>query len=217
MSRWTNVFEAKLAVLYRDPAKPRIADIMNSLNEACGTDFTFSAVTQRIKHLRLCNRSSPLWDKAREDHLAGMVDGDSQVSCSEMALSLNAGFGLSLTRSAVCGKIKRMKRDGLISDRPRPRQPFDSRKANAGTSELRVVPLEAARPDILITDLADNECRWPVASDGALHFFCGHDRGFRIGADGTKKRLPYCAHHAAAARGVGTSSERAASRVSAAA
>jgi hypothetical protein len=238
--RWTKEFDTKLTELYSDPSRPIVATIVRPMNESCGTHFTLNAIEGRIKRLGLCNRLGPtnLWDDERENYLVGIVDDDDQISAAEIAQAVNAKFGLQLTRNAICGKLNRMRRAGVISSRPRsqkkkvpraprvnkPRQRYCNGSRRVVTVfeavdalELRIVPLEAARPRILITDLADNECRWPVASEDSLHFFCGHDRGFRVGADGTKKLLPYCGHHAIAARGGGTGAERAASRVSAAA
>jgi GcrA cell cycle regulator len=152
-----------------------------------------------------------------------------------IAETLNAEFGTTFTRSAMSGRVNRLKlanrkcSDGKRAAAPRaprakkpprisqPRQRYDSGSrriltifAAVDAPELRLFPLEPRAPSLSIIDLDKNDCRYPRGGtdDAPAITFCGHPQ---------QEGSSYCAHHADLCRGRGTASERAASRVSAAA
>lgn len=137
--------------------------------------------------------------RLREHHANGLSSG-------RIAAEINKEFGLSLSRSAICGKINRL---GLVSpkkpsvtqaaarERRRQTSKFNrksERAMPAATEPVRVrddpLPLDPRFACMLI-ELENENCRWPYGDPDAVAFrFCG-----RIGAD-MKNGAPYCDHHA---------------------
>jgi GcrA cell cycle regulator len=122
-------------------------------------------------------------------------------SASAIAKSLGG-----VSRSAVLGKVFRLRLDVPDTGKPRPAEA--KRTSSAGQAKRRqasrksgparrrgVEPTEAAKPLRLSTtkslfELTNDCCRWPHGRPGAKNFFfCGAS-----GAD-LENRRPYCAHH----------------------
>jgi GcrA cell cycle regulator len=177
-----------------------------------------------------------------EEHCARLTSlvaaGD---SFSQIGALINAEFKTAYSRNACIGKASRM---GLLSTRDpcayrvenpkrvRPRRIYKPKTPNteqhmirriraggngsmhggdaAIAPELRVLPLEPRAPGLTIIDLEPGDCRYPhggTAAEPAITF-CGHPQ--HTGSS-------YCRAHAFLCRGIGASSERAATKIGAAA
>jgi hypothetical protein len=132
--------------------------------------------------------------------LHALGNGDSYATiCNAITLA----HGVPLTRSAISGKVFRLRRDypGLVANaaphnrapapvKPkrtpwRTRPPASSRPAGAFGSGPK-----APRTGDSLLDLRPSDCKWPVSSEGSRHSFC------------RSRRLPtrsYCAEHTALA------------------
>jgi GcrA cell cycle regulator len=229
---WHPLCAAKLVALYQDPARFPLEVIAAQLNLEFAPARSAKACSSKIQSMGLADRNSldALWPQDRTDRLIALYESASAPSYQIMAETLNREFGTELKRNAVCGKINRLRlnKRGLpaardTADRPKaPAQPRQNRtreRYDAGSKrmrtiieavdapELRVVELEPRAPRLTIVDLERPDCRWPVASEGDTHFFCGHPQ---------HGGSSYCRHHRMVGRGRGTESERAASRMVAA-
>lgn len=140
---------------------------------------------------------------------------DEKKSGSDIADHMNKKFGLSLTRSAICGKAWRLgvrllsvpyrtgrviKRQTVqdrggagfataIGNRNAMRLLADPRAPQAFASRVPE-PAPMLRSDGQphdVLSITAGVCKWPVAGVGKHTRFCGHK------ADGSA--TPYCAHH----------------------
>jgi GcrA cell cycle regulator len=159
-------------------------------------------------------------------------------SFSECAAKINDEYGSTFTRNAVIGKAHRIglaasaeakhqRRVALFGERPKRVRPPRVRAAPAVQFRPRYSPEQGRMVDVLaniepvelrtvsvaslrlsIADIEPFQCRYPDDEGdprkGVHHTFCGH---------ATIGRFSYCAAHARLIIGIGTSSERAASRM----
>jgi hypothetical protein len=240
---WRSACTERLIALYQDPIGYTVEEITQRLNREFSPARSVRACLAKIQALGICDRNTgdKLWPLDRIERLTSLYESTDAPSYQVIANLINLEFGTSFSRNAICGKVNRLKLSGrnlpanreTIDKGPRPpRAPRRSRarqRYDAGSKrlltifdavdmpELRVVHMEPRAPGLTVTDLERNDCRWPVSSDDALHFFCGHPQHVRIGADGMAKTASYCRHHHLVSIGRGTSSERAAVRMGAAA
>lgn len=138
------------------------------------------------------------------------------LSASKCADDLQAAFGGSPTRSSVLGKINRL---GLSEPRSKRNATPTSKKKKRERKTVTLLTnhgrrydvLELNKPELVVNqlsaddiplsqrkqllDLQPEDCRWPYNDPGKPDFFfCG-----AVKSSGR----PYCAYHAAVARGEG--------------
>ena len=140
--------------------------------------------------------SGPSWTEDRVELLTKLwAEG---LSCSQIATELRG-----LTRSAVIGKVHRLKLPGRKEHRAevRPAKPPRKRYRRTGfgtyikKTELIAVPIPAIDDFQIpleqrktLVQLEDHHCRWPVGEPAeSTFFFCGADK---------VENIPYCAGHA---------------------
>jgi hypothetical protein len=242
LSVWNEEVVTRMVELRSFVPKYTVQQIANALNKQFGTTLSHRAVTRRIERLNkaLGTIVVSTWNNAMIARLVELYMGDDRPSYTDIARILNEEYGRSFDRNAISGKVNRLKIANRVATRPivlkvrkpRVRKPVESR-ARASYSngqrrmrivfdavsppEFTVVPLEPRLPMLAIVDLEPGDCHWPVAQDGATHFFCGHPRHTYTGSDGQEKCSSYCRHHYLRSIGPGTATERAADRASAAA
>ena len=140
----------------------------------------------------------PAWSEERKDRaIALWKEGR---SASQIAMELGGG----LTRNAVIGKLhrhgiwrgeqsrapgtgtkQRGKRRGGYGMRA---QAVERRKELWATigAEITDLPADTGDNPVTIFDVADDQCRWPVAGEGTVMLCCG-GKSF--------ENLPYCIRH----------------------
>lgn len=130
------------------------------------------------------------WNDERVATLKAMWDEG--LSSSKIALAIGEGC----TRSAVCGKVHRLK----LSDRakrgrhaaPKPKPVKDYRRPSDPQMPVLAVPVTLVPVLVSMEDISDQMCRWPIGDPALPDFrFCGC---LPI------PRKPYCVDHAATAR-----------------
>lgn len=100
------------------------------------------------------------------------------------AEAIGAQLG-GLSRSAVLGKIYRLRRAGKSSAAPKMRPAH--RRSKQSVPRLNAPRFKLKR----LLDLTNNCCRWPVTGRGGRgFFFCGAPEADLAGG------MPYCAYHA---------------------
>jgi len=153
------------------------------------------------------------WTPEREERLRELWDGG--YSASVVSEMMGGGW---LTRNAVIGKARRMElarrrtviaknsrrgKDKRTRQAKRPaKQPLVSLPVDARTLKADAWAALPHTTPVSLTDLDHGMCKWPIG-DGKPFMFCG---AAAVGS--------YCEHHKAMSVGIGTASERAASRVS---
>ena len=129
----------------------------------------------------------------------------SGYSASDIARSISARLGETISRNVICGIYDRH-RDALVNhplqvpkQLARARNPASRRKRVAKPVRMPTAPQQARFVPLL--DLRANECRWPVndARVGEMHLFCGC---------GTDVNSSWCEFHAELVFGEGTKSEQ---------
>ena len=229
---WHPAAVERLLALYSDPARIPFADIAETLNREFSPSRSAHACSAKILAMGLGERTKAdiLWPLAQTQRLIELYESANAPSYQIMAETINREFGTKFSRNAICGRVNRLKlnKRGLpvlrdTVDRPKtppkPRKNRERQRYDAGSKrmriiveavdapELRVAQMEPRAPRLLITNLEKPDCRWPVASEGDTHFFCGRPQ--TAGSS-------YCRHHRLIGRGHGTESERTASRMVAA-
>jgi GcrA cell cycle regulator len=112
----------------------------------------------------------------------------------ETAAAIATHLG-GISRSAVLGKVFRLRLCPVEKVQPRPTQ-HDFSPTRRRSSPRREHPREhsatPAKPrGKSVLELTNNTCRWPHGRPGTKNFhFCG-----ALGAD-LERGMPYCAHHA---------------------
>lgn len=142
----------------------------------------------------MCPRT--IWDESITLTLIGLWQQN--LSAGQIARLLN------ITRDAVCGKIDRLKRGGMIFDHrapPRPKKAKRERKPAKAKPKAPVVEPRKPIPQIAIEcngttfdsqpcsilELDETRCRWPIGDPRDAAFcFCGAT---------TEPGYIYCAHH----------------------
>lgn len=230
---WQQDCADRLVELYQDPARIPYNEIARRLSAEFTPARTARGCKAKIDQLGLKSRApeSESWPLERDERLKELYDSDEAPSYKVIAEQLNAEFGTSFTRNAVTGRVNRLgfaNRQGFgyrpaPESKPRapriskPRQRYDAGSRRIRTifsavdaPEIRVIPLEPRSPDLSILDLGPLDCRYPFGgtNDVPAITFCGHPQ--HAGSS-------YCQHHKMLCQGVGTASERAATRVTVAA
>jgi GcrA cell cycle regulator len=219
-TNWIPLRETRLRELYADPAKHSVAEITRRLNDETFGNFSPKAVMGKIERLGISDlREAPLdqWTTESIAFLKDQYSSREQPSYAIIAARISKEFGMNFSRCAVSGKIHRMGLSNRKFDGPRPtvlrkpRKPVDRparRRAppREAAPEIRIIHLEPRAPGMTIVDLSHGGCRFPYG-DGPFTF-CDHPQ-----VAGSS----YCRNHYFICRGVGTASERAAAKVSAAA
>lgn len=208
------------------------AAIFVSIQQACmilplwkeGNNTLEIAYTLAIPEYEVANRLPNLLEARRESSMAAVttwtdhkVDQLKDLYTKGYSCSVIAGeLGNGITRNAVIGKVHRLgliKRGkgahAVVEQGPRntyPRKPAEPRTRKPVVSDsqrekLRCIEIEPRHLSLI--DLEPGDCRYPYG-DGPMTF-CGHPK-----LDGAS----YCLHHYAICTGIGTSAERAASKIS---
>lgn len=143
-----------------------------------------------------------IWTGFREDRLTQLW-GEG-YSASQVAKTLTAEFGGGLTRSAVIGKVYRL-RLPLRATRVRSYVDQDRSLTQRVKRRPRVVdkylpigeqPAEQPSSPVKLLDAQDKHCRWPLGDPSQPDFmFCGATRHIEIRKDGKQHEKPYCARH----------------------
>jgi hypothetical protein len=145
-----------------------------------------------------------------------LADG---MTFKETAKHLSERFGRRYTRSAIGGRCNRIRvksvnppacRVGSKQERTPAREQASQarRKPAQPLIQPRVIPMRCDDVEALnvpLVELRDSHCRWPVSGERAATLFCGR---LRLEASS------YCPAHHDLSVGRGTSTERAAHRVS---
>jgi GcrA cell cycle regulator len=223
---WTAGQTAKLVALYiEDPAKPPLAEITARINAECGGNFTVRAVKSKIGRLGVAANPTEMWPDEIAARAVELYLDKNAGSYQVIAETLNTQFGTQFTRCAVIGKINRL---GLSNRRPPADRPVRSREVTKRAPRERQRAERLARPPmesvetvklrcveitplhLSLLELDHGLCKYPYGGDaeGEAISFCGHP---------SIKSRPYCMPHLALCTGHGTASERAATRVGAAA
>lgn len=163
------------------------------------------------------------WSQHQRNQIADMLRAE------KTARQIAAHFGVS--RNAIIGLVSRDKtlREIGFAHSPGPQNTGRKRDLSIAAKRRRgavrggkvslnrisAIPMPAApvvetppcadAPDplnLMLIDLTERTCKWPVNSGGPYHF-CGHEK---------EPGGPYCAYHAELAVGSGTESERSAIR-----
>lgn len=165
-----------------------------------------------------------MWTDELKDQVAAMLRKG--LTASQIAARLEG-----VSRNAVVGVVNRDRRLKEIGFKRSPGPQNTGRKRDlsiaakrrrgavrggkVSLNRLSAIPMPAApvvetppcadAPDplnLMLIDLTERTCKWPVNSGGPYHF-CGHEK---------EPGGPYCAYHAELAVGSGTESERSAVR-----
>lgn len=130
---------------------------------------------------------------------------DEGLTMSQIQREINAVYGTTLTRSALCGKRLRMglptRHGRQVHKRPAAMAPPERTKqrrpvGDLPTSPIEDPPIEAQAYDarrtqaglLSVAELENHHCRWPIGNThGTGLIFCGADK---------VPGLPYCRHHA---------------------
>jgi len=122
------------------------------------------------------------WTDAQEAMLIRRIDGDG-VSAGVAAKALSQAAGAPVSRSAVLGKIHRLRAAGRM--RPAHSAPPRSRSKPLPQPNTPTVTQADGAPGISLLDIADGQCRWPINDDTNDLRFCGS----------ATARGSYCAAH----------------------
>ena len=138
-----------------------------------------------------------LWTIELDDEVLKLAEQG--LSYSRIADTLNKQLGISITRSAISGRVNREKflpRKEKKSTRPaplppkpmitKPKSPYFNPKITASLCRSNI-PVMGKPRLIPIYELEHNECHWPVdESEEGVHLFCGQ---------ATVEHHSYCRHH----------------------
>lgn len=177
LNLWTDEQNKLLTELW--VASVRAAEIARRVS-AIGPTRTVGSVIDKAMRLRLFRRQRPCdWSPEMTKRAADLWREG--YSSSRIALTLNAEFGVELTRNAVIGNRHRrayaVRRDGpIIRIAEVRRVKFAKPRAQGPLIPLAEIldsniPIDQRKQ---LFDLGRSDCRWPVGEPSAADFFfCG--------------------------------------------